>query len=66
MGPNREEPGKRTLIGVLASHDSRTCLAFGDFAVIITFRGEGKPASFITSFQAGETTLQRIRSGPRW
>lgn len=48
------------------TRDSRTCVTFGDFVVIIMLRGGGKPASFITAFRAGERTLQRIRSGPRW
>lgn len=48
------------------TRDSRTCVAFGDYVVIIRLRGGGKPASFITAYQAGQRTLQRIRSGPKW
>ncbi len=48
------------------TRDSRVCVAFCDYVVIIMLRGEGRPASFITAFQAGKRTLQRIQSGPRW
>lgn len=48
------------------TRDSRVCVAYGDYVVIIRLRKGGKPASFITAFPAGAPTLQRIRSGPRW
>jgi len=47
------------------TRDTRACVAFGDFVVIIMLR-KAKPAAFITAYQAGARTLQRIRSGPRW
>jgi len=48
------------------TRESRACVAFGDYVVIIKLREGGKSASFITAFQAGQRTLQKIRSGPKW
>jgi len=47
------------------TRDSRACVAFGDYVVIIMLNKDNK-ASFVTAFPAKETTLTKIQSGPRW
>lgn len=47
------------------TRDSRACVVFGNYVVIIMLR-KRKPASFITAYQASEKTLEKIQSGPKW
>lgn len=71
IGPALEDPTAELYEGwerrkKAHTREARVCVVYGDYVVIIRLRNSSKPASFITAFPAGATTLSKIRSGPRW
>jgi len=46
--------------------ERRVCVAYGNYVVVLRVAKNKKTATFITAYVADETTIQKIRSGPRW
>jgi hypothetical protein len=44
----------------------RVCTVYGNYVVVLSVAKNKKAAIFITAYVADETTIQKIRSGPRW
>jgi len=46
--------------------ERRVCIAYGNYVVVLRVAKDKKSATFITAYVADETTIQKIRLGPRW
>lgn len=44
----------------------RVYIVYGNYVVVLSVAKNKKATTFITAYVADETTIQKIRSGPRW
>lgn len=50
----------------VTDRDRRITLVYGNYVVVLLVRRKQNSATFITAYVAGASTLQKIRSSPRW